>query len=129
MDKSPPDAAPSLRCVAQILLEHLFERATQRHVELRHRDEIAKLRQRGDAERLLADPARHDAAEMTEIGIDVDRDAVERHPAPHPHADGGDLVLAAVMRDPDADAALAPLALDIEARQSADDPFLQVAHE
>src|SRR5690606_9513875 len=57
---------------------------------------------------------------------DVDGDAVEGDPAAHPHADGGNLVLAPVMGDPDADPSCAPLALQVEAGEGADDPFLQI---
>src|SRR5687768_11291666 len=118
-----------LRRTGEIALEHLFECRAQRHVELRHRHEVAELRERGDAKRLPADPARYDPAEVAEVGIDVDRDAVVRHPAPHAHADRRDLVLAALVRDPDADSASTPLAGHVEARQRADDPLLEIAHE
>src|SRR5271169_1795365 len=66
---------------------------------------------------------------MGQVGIDVDRDALKRHPAPQPHADGGDLVLEAVALvrpgHPDADAVLTPLPPDIEGRERPDDPLLE----
>ena len=69
------------------------------------------------------------AWKCVELRLDIDRDAVERHPAPQPDADGGDLVLKAGAlvrpRDPDADAVLAPFAANIEGRQRPDDPFLE----
>src|ERR1700691_4677380 len=36
--------------------------------------------------------AGHDGVEVGEIRRHIDRDAVQRHPALEPHADGGDLV-------------------------------------
>src|SRR5688572_3711734 len=53
----------SLRRAGEVAFEHFLERSAQRHVELRHRHDVAELRQRGDAERLLLDAARHDPAE------------------------------------------------------------------
>src|SRR5258708_9591382 len=81
----------------------------------------------------LADAARHDAAEMAEIGIDIEADAMQAYPALHPDADGGDLVLAALAlvppAHPHADPVLPALAADVEGRERADQPFLQVGHE
>src|SRR5215467_583879 len=92
--------------------------------------EIEKAR---DPEARLADPTRHDAAEMGEVGIDIEADAVQAYPALHPDADGGDLVLAALAlvgaAHPDADAVLPALPADVEGRERADQPFLQVGHE
>src|SRR4051794_23932477 len=66
---------------------------------------------------------------MLELGLDVERDAVKAHPAPHADADRGDLVLdlEALVgpAHPDADPVLAPLTLDVEAREAADQPFLE----
>ena len=75
---------------------------------------------------MLGDAAGNDAAVMLEVGIDVERHAVIGHPAPHPHADRGDLGLAGAMLDPDADPALAPLAVDFEACERANHPFFEV---
>src|SRR5262249_62183900 len=70
---------------------------------------------------------------MGEIAVDIERHAVQRDPAFDPDADGRDLVLAggALVRapHPDPDAVCAPLARNVEARQGADDPFLQRGHE
>ena len=72
-----------------------------------------------------------------EIGIDVERDAVQRRPAPHAHADGGDLVLGRFAqrrrrlvgpRDPDADPVLARLADDVERLQRLDQPAFERGH-
>src|SRR5690348_9143671 len=66
---------------------------------------------------------------MRQLRLDIDRNAMERDPAPQPYADRGDLVLVLwpLVRppDPDADAVLAPLAADVEGGQGPDDPFLQ----
>src|SRR5258706_372401 len=70
---------------------------------------------------------------MAEVGIDIEADAMEAYPALHPDADGGDLVLAALAlvppAHPDADPVLPALAADVEGRERADQPFLQVGHE
>ena len=69
------------------------------------------------------------ASKWRQVGFHIDRDAVERHPAPQPHADGGDLVFMAraLVRplDPDADPVLAALAAHVEGRERPDDPFLE----
>src|SRR5262249_34503782 len=92
--------------------------------------EVEKAR---DPEPRIADAARHDAAEMAEVGIDIEADAMQAHPALHSYADGGDLVLAAraLVRaaHPDADPVLPALAADVEGRKRADQPFLEVGHE
>ena len=80
-----------------------------------------------------ADPARHDAAEVLEVGLDVEADAVEAHPVAQPEADRGDLVLdiGATLRPahPDADAIGPDLAGNVEPRQRGDQPRLQQRHE
>ena len=93
----------------------------------------AEIGQAGDAIALFADAARHDAGKMRQVRIDIERDAVQRHPLLHADADGGDLVLAAVAlvgpAHPDADAVLAPFAAHVEGGERADDPFLQRGDE
>ena len=68
---------------------------------------------------------------MGEIGVDVQRHAVKRRPAPDPNADRGDFVLGDFAprrsrfvraRDPDADPVLAGLASDVERLQGFDQP-------
>ena len=106
-------------------------RSTMSTSAMRHR--MAEIEQAGDAVARVGDAARHDAGEMRQVAIDIERDAVQADPALHPDADGGDLVLVAGTlvgpAHPDADAILAPLAGDVERRQGADDPFLQRGHE
>ena len=63
---------------------------------------------------------------MAEVRVDIEGDAVIGHPAPHADADRGDLGLAGAVANPDADAALAALALYAELRQGADPPILEV---
>ena len=78
---------------------------------------------------MLGDAAGDDAGVVGEIGLDVDRDAVERDPVADADADGRNLVFpAALARHPDADPALAPLAAHVEAGEGADDPVLEVGH-
>src|SRR3546814_16496170 len=82
--------------------------------------------QAGDA--VPADAAGHDAVEMRQLRLDVQGDAVEGHPAPDPHADGGALVLAPGLvavgaAHPDPDPAVATLAGDAEPVEGSDPPF------
>ena len=74
---------------------------------------------------------------MRKIGIDVKRDAVQRRPSPHAHADGGDLVLGCFAqrgrrligsRDPYANPVLARLADDVERFQRLDQPAFERGH-
>ena len=78
---------------------------------------------------MLANAAGDDAPVVGEVGGDVERDAVEGHPAADAHPDGRDLGLAGIRLDPDADAALAAYADDAELGKRADQPLLQVADE
>src|SRR4029078_13200315 len=75
------------------------------------------------------DSAGHDRGKMRQLRLDIDRDAVERHPTPQAHADRSDLVLKACALvgplDPDPDTILAPFAAHVEGGEGADDPFLQ----
>src|SRR5258706_11625473 len=65
---------------------------------------------------------------MRQIGSDIYADAVKRHPISQADTDRGDLVLAAVGQgDPNADAAAARFPLDVKARESPDQPFLEIA--
>src|SRR5712672_386107 len=94
---------------------------------------MAEVEKARHPEARLTDAARHDAAEMAKVGIDIEADAMEAYPALHPDADGGDLVLAALAlvppAHPDADPVLPALAADVEVRERTDQPFLQVSHE
>ena len=100
-------------------------------------DGAAEIGEAGDAVVGLSDSARDDAGKMREIRIDVQRHAVKRRPAPHAHADGGDLVLGHLAkrrrrfvgpRDPHADTGLARLADDVERLQRLDQPAFERGH-
>ena len=107
--------------------------AAQNHVDLRHGDGHAEIGERGDAVARIGHAARHDAGEMRQVRLDVERKAVQRHPALDADADGGDLVLVslALVRPPHphADAVVAPLAAHVESGERADDPFLDGGDE
>src|SRR3546814_18313229 len=63
---------------------------------------------------------------MRQIGCDVQRKAVHRHPSFHAHADRADLRFAALrLVGPDADAPLRPPRLDAEQRESVDHPAFE----
>ncbi len=62
---------------------------------------------------------------MGEVAGDVERDPVHGDPAPHAHADRGELGLAGRRLDPDADAALTGKRLDAESADGADEPGLE----
>src|SRR5665213_6490 len=93
---------------------------------------MAEIGEAGDAKARVLDPAGHDSVEMRKLRLDIDRDAVERHPALEPHANSRDLVFEAfaLVRPfhPDADAILAPLAAHVEGCERSDDPFLEPGH-
>src|ERR1700724_1082798 len=113
--------------------KHLPNLPPQHRVDLRHRRRMAEVREARHAVALIGDAARHDAGEMREIGIDVERDAMQADPAPHADADGRDLVFPALglvgAAHPYADAVLPAFALDVERRERTDEPFLEVGDE
>src|ERR1700733_10259186 len=90
---------------------------------------MAEIDEAGDAVARVGHAAGHDGVEVGEVGLHVDGDAVERDPAPQPHADGRDLVLEAraLVRPgyPNADAILAALPPHVERRQGLDDPLFE----
>src|ERR1051325_2002316 len=103
--------------------EHPFKRCLQGRIGVGHGDGDAEIGEAGDA--MAAHAARHDPGKVRQVRRNVERDAVIGHPVADAHADGGDLVLAAVApRHPNADAVRAPLARDAELRQCADQPRL-----
>lgn len=106
--------------------EYSDEACPQGGIRLVHADRQPQVDKAGDA--VPPDAAGHDAGEMAQIRLDVEADAVERHPATDADADGCDLVLGAVAlvrpAHPDADAVLALLAAQVEGGQRADDPAL-----
>ena len=56
----------------------------ERRVQLCHRDLDA---QRGHAGHgIFGQAARHDASEMGQVGVDIDRKTMKRDPTPHPDA-------------------------------------------
>src|SRR4030081_2241510 len=91
--------------------EYLLEPPPERDIDIRHGRGMTESDQTRDAVARVRHPAGHDRVEVAEIGLHIDGDAVERHPAPQPHAEGGDLVFEAGalvrLADPDADAGLA----------------------
>src|SRR5207302_9635998 len=94
-------------------LKYLIEGLGQGDVEVGHGHRQAQIDQRGDA--VLVDAAGHDACVVAEVRLDIDRDAVERHPVADADADGGDLVLAPRPGHPDADPARPALGGHVEA--------------
>jgi len=96
-------------------------------IDIRHGDGMAEIDQARDAVARVRDTAGDDRGEVRKLRLDIDRDAVERHPTPHAHADRGDLVLKAhaLVRPlyPDTDAILAALAAHVEGSQRPYDPF------
>src|SRR4029450_14106932 len=70
---------------------------------------------------------------MRKVRVDVERDAVQRHPLLHANSDSGNLVFApfALFGSPypDPNAVVPSLAVYIECGKRADDPFLQGGNE
>ena len=97
-----------------------MKRATQSGVDAQHCGFFTLIGEAGDAE--IGDPARHDPTEMREVGSDVDRKAVQRHPALDSDSEGGDFRLARPAPDPDADAARRAMRVDAEIGEAGDDP-------
>src|SRR5689334_18865838 len=73
--------------------EQRLEFAAQHHVDLRHCHRHAEIDQARHAIALAGNSARHDAGKVHKLGLDIERNAMERDPAFHSDADGGDLVL------------------------------------
>jgi len=69
----------------------------------------------------VADAAGNDHAEVVEVGVHVEGQAVHRPPLAHPDSHGADLLLA----DPHPGAALHSVALQVAGGQQEDDRFLQ----
>ena len=67
----PARPAAATRCPEQPL-----ELPPQRHVDLRQRHRVAEIDQAGDAVARVGDAAGHDAGEVRQVRIDVERDAV-----------------------------------------------------
>src|SRR4029079_10510859 len=66
---------------------------------------------------------------MRDVRVAVQRNAVVGDPAPHPYADGGDLLLGAVAaRDPDTDPARTAFSADPEMGEGRDQPFLEITN-
>src|SRR6478752_7416787 len=103
------------------LAENLPEALSQLEIDVLHRHRMAEIDEARDAEFCVLDAAGHDAGEMLQLRLDIDRNAVQRHPALQPHADRRDLVFMAVAlvrtAHPDADPPVAPLAADVEGCQ------------
>ena len=73
----------------------------QRVVERVKFTSLAKRGEAGNA--LVGDSARDNSAEVRQVGRDVDREAVERHPALHADPDRADLGLVGAVPGPDPD--------------------------
>src|SRR5262245_52465775 len=80
---------PRLACIAS---EHFVERLGQGGIEIGQGHRQAEIDQRGHA--VARDAAGHDSRIVRQVGLDVYRQAMERHPVADAHADGADLVLA-----------------------------------
>ena len=79
---------------------------------------------------MSGDAAGYDTGEMGQIGGDVERYPMIAHPAANAHADGGDLVFAAVVANhPDADSAGPSFAVHAQCSQCRDQPGFQVTHK
>src|SRR5215208_7057702 len=73
--------------------------------------------------------ARHNPAEMREVGINVDRKAVKGHPALHAHPQSADFGFTLPFADPDSDTPLGAVRIYAELSQSVDHPLFERVHE
>src|SRR5215469_8271464 len=93
----------------------------KRGVDVGKRGRTAELCERGDAVPGVGHATRRDASEMRQIGRNIERESVQRHPALYADPDGGDLVFAslAFVRPayPNADSLLAPFASHAAGRE------------
>src|SRR6185312_9424831 len=109
--------------------ENVLKCLFQRDIDVGQAYGMAQIDQGSHPKAGIGDPAGHDRREMAELRLDIDGDAMERYPAPQPHADRGDLVLKAIALvrplHPDAYSVLASLAAHVEGGQRPDDPFFQ----
>src|SRR5262249_46561239 len=109
--------------------EQALEMPAQHGIDFRHRYRVTEVCEAGHAIACIGDPARYNSAEVSEVRIDVEREAMQRHPAFHANADRTDLVLMAnpLFRafDPHADAILPTPRADIQLGKRANDPFLE----
>src|SRR4029450_183133 len=70
---------------------------------------------------------------MRKVWVDIERDAMQRHPLLHAHPDSGNLAFAPFALFgppyPDPNAVIAPLPAHPESGKRADDPFLERGNE
>ena len=66
---------------------------------------------------------------MLQVGLHIERNPVERHPPPYAHPERRNLPFPAVAHHPNAHPAVTPLTDQAEARQRADQPFLEIPYE
>src|SRR3569833_3449498 len=107
------------------LTENLAEAALQGNIHVRHAGDNSEIGQAGHA--MLGHAAGHNAGEMRQVRVHIQRHAMQADPALDAHAQGGDLVFSDAALHPDSYAAGAALALDAQFGQSPDQPFLQIA--
>ena len=107
--------------------EDLREGGPEGGINFGHGNGDALRDKRGDPESL--NTAGHDAAEMLQVGLHIERNPMERHPPPYAHPERRNLPFPAVAHHPDADPAVTPLPDQTETRQRADQPFLKIPYE
>src|SRR5262249_54250419 len=106
--------------------EDFHKGSLQCGIDLSHRCWNLEIGKAGDT--VGANAARNDAGEVREVGRDVQRNTMERHPMPDADSDGRDFVFAIAARDPDAHAIRAPLAFDLKLGKCSDQPLLEIAN-
>ena len=109
--------------------KNLDKSTLQRIIRVIHRDRQAEIDETCNTIALLADSAGHDAVEMREVWLNIQRNAVEGYPFAQADADCRDLVLeaCALVRPlhPDPDTRGIGEAHDIEMIQRCDDPCFE----
>jgi hypothetical protein len=81
--------------------EQCFEFLPQHLVNVRHGSRNAEIGETGNPIALSAHAAGHDAGEMRQIRLDIERPAVQRHPTRHADTDGAIIAVATLDRPQD----------------------------
>src|SRR5579859_1396829 len=116
---------PDCKWLILCKLKDVEERADDRVLNLSHANVPAELLSHG-CDAAVLDPAGNNQAKPRQVGADVQREPVARHPPRDPDADCGELRLASVGTRPDPRQSLHASRANAECRDRANQRFLEV---